>query len=88
MVHEAVHRGIRILRDAGKLPFKLDHRRDELAVRALMQRHFGDLEAFESQGVEHPQITQSRWEFSEAELDQLEKAAADFIAKKRPMGPR
>jgi hypothetical protein len=40
-VHEAMHRGISLLRRAGKLPFSMDAQHEEFVVRALMTRHFG-----------------------------------------------
>jgi two-component system, OmpR family, response regulator ChvI len=59
LVHESMHRGIQQLRAAGKLPFAVDFHTDEMLVRAMMLRHFGDIETVEPRS-RHPQIDRTR----------------------------
>lgn len=88
VVHESMHRGIEMLRKEGLLPEKLTYHQDELMVRALMLHHFKDIEAVGSGGVRYPDITEAEQKISKSQINALEKAAADYIAKKHPMGPR
>jgi hypothetical protein len=86
-VHESMHRGINLLRRAGKLPFPVSQHEDEMLVRALMLRHFGDVEKQPGM-LRHPQIDEAARTITDKQLDDLENAAADYLAEKRPMGPR
>jgi hypothetical protein len=50
--HEDTHGGIALLRQAGKLPFPLDHEQEELMVRAIMNEHFGNIELSENKNTD------------------------------------
>jgi type IV secretory pathway VirB10-like protein len=92
-MHESMHRGFMKLRAAGKLPAGIT---EEMAVRALMERSFGEGVEIEPHANEgNKQIMQSRGMFgakapqaSQNILTQLEAAAAELIAQERPRGPR
>jgi hypothetical protein len=86
-VHESMHRGIQQLRDAGTLPPGIDHSREELLVRALMQRNFGDLERNRKYSAKD-QIDASKPLMSDPDIFTIENAAADLYAKRKPGGPR
>jgi hypothetical protein len=83
-VHESFHRGFKLLRDAGVLP-KLQFP-EEYYVRALMLRHLGGVERGRGELGEE-QIDFAVKVIDPEELDKIEQAAADYIAKKRPRGP-
>lgn len=89
-VHESIHRGIEMMRKEGVMPESLKGIREENLVAALMSRHFGDIELDTSKrdkeviNIKKSQIAS----ISKEQLDILEKAAAEYIAKKRPGGPR
>jgi len=94
IVHESIHRGLNQLITAGKIPEGLHGNNEELVVRALMIRHFGDQESKES-GVSpqnHYQIRAATELLRDPKyrktLDDIESAAADMIAERRPKGPR
>lgn len=86
-VHESMHRGISMMRKEGLLPFDLPHKSEEFMVRALMQRHLGDLESKEMGGVPEDLVGGAST-IAPEQMDQLEKAAGEYMARKRPMGPR
>src|SRR5262245_11187106 len=93
LVHESLHRGIHKMRQEGKLPQELVDvgkkvgNYEEFLVRAMMVRHFGDIEMGGGE-LGDQQIKDAKRMVSEKHLDLLEKAAADYIAEKRPGGPR
>jgi hypothetical protein len=89
VVHESMHRGLRTLEKEGKLPAEIgtNAKHQELVVRALMSRYFGDIEmGFGSQGDR--QIKEARLRIPEAHLDLVERAASEYMVAKRPRGPR
>ena len=97
LVHESMHHGINMLREQGLLPKELGEmslrtkegfHQDELIVRALMRHHFKDVETALAGGTPNPQINEAVSKISKKQIEAVEKAAADYIAKKRPMGPR
>lgn len=90
IIHESIHRGVQKLMKEGVIP-ELEKGTNEYLTRLLMHRHFRSYEvedlggpaaykAFlgDTVGIPH----------NEKFLDRVEKAAADYIAKKRPGGPR
>jgi len=92
-VHESMHRGIQMLRAAGKLPdfvgdnVSVNGRTlpraftEEAVVRALMMRHFGNAES-------NPKQMRDAKEVPDTLLDAVESAGAQLISKKSPRGPR
>ena len=44
VIHESLHRGINMLKEAGKLPKWFRDSNEETFVRGMMLRHFGDIE--------------------------------------------
>lgn len=94
VVHEAFHRGIEKLKDAGVLPASLKNLDNETLVRMLMLKNFGDIEVLPNaeDGNRQVQRAKSRFEYfpveSRQQLEALEKAAQEYIAKKTPRGPR
>lgn len=92
VVHESFHRGLQKMQDAGVLPesvFKLNKSiPEEYMVRALMLKHFGDVEYAPDKDAGNKQVNEGRKYVSHPALDDLEKAAADYYAKQFPRGPR
>lgn len=86
VVHESMHRGFQQLRNADMLPSVVNGNNEEYLVRALMQKHFGDLEA--KSGSDAGQIATSTPLVHHPILDTIENAAADLYAKRKPGGPR
>lgn len=89
LVHESFHRGLEILREQGiKIP--ISRNAEEYLVRALMDKYFPDLEySRPSAGrAAKEQIEVARRMKDQLPLDEIENLAAQYIAKKRPMGPR
>ena len=85
LTHEATHRGIDMLREANLMPDGPSYGNESL-VRALMRRHFGTHE--EAAGEASARQSKASKVVSEAYLDRLEDAAAKYIAKRKPGGPR
>lgn len=85
-VHESIHRGIKLLADAGSVEAKeLSHYDNEIVTRAFMLRHFGDIE---KQTGSHPADIETAAHnrannprFVEL-LQVLDKQAAHEIARK------
>lgn len=84
-VHESMHRGIKMLVDAGVIP--KNKGREEYIVRALMEKYFGGIEMGGGEAGDR-QIKLSRIMIEPKELKTIEDAAAALIAKKQQMGPR
>lgn len=87
LAHEAMHRGLSLLRRAGLLPANVIREEEELFVRALMTRHFGDIELGRGAGGDQ-QIYQARelmagGRISKEDLDKLEAAAAKLYYEGR-----
>jgi hypothetical protein len=64
---------------------------DEMVVRALIARYFGDVEHIEGADAGNRQVRQGKnfGALNQGLLDQIEQAAADMVKKRgRPMGPR
>jgi len=95
IVHESMHRGLHMLRKEGLIPPELGitgggqraFDRDELLVRAMMLHHFKDVESVQY-GRRHEQVEQAEKVIPKSDIAKIEKIAADYIAKKHPMGPR
>jgi len=98
MVHESMHRGIRKLEKDGLLPPNVaaavgqigstsNAFYHEMLVRALMSRHFGDIEMGLGKAGDQ-QVRDARNIVPEHYLDELENVAAQYLAKKHPGGPR
>lgn len=89
-VHESMHRGIGQLEKAGMLPKEARSHKEELLVRALMQKHFGsDVEIRPDALLGNAQVERSRKYLNDPLLKQIEDSAATLYHKKqRPMGPR
>ena len=59
-VHESIHRGIQKLRAAGSEEAKvLSGYQEEMVTRAIMIRHFGDLERFEAESLNDKQMQEA-----------------------------
>jgi len=90
-VHESIHRGIEILRKAGKLPEGFDKHDEEIFTRALMLKHFGDVEKGRGDAGDK-QVQQGEALLKNPKMikfiDELEATAAQHLANKRPGGPR
>lgn len=85
-VHESMHRGISMLVRAGRLP-NLTPRTEELVVRALMSKHYGDAELGRG-STSDTQIKEAREKIPSHILDYIEQEAADLHARRIPRGPR
>jgi len=87
MVHESFHRGIEKMRQAGVLPTMPTG--EEPIVRAMMQRKLGMVEQGRGDagdsGVQDGIFVNKQWP---KELDAIEAAAAAYLAKQTPGGPR
>lgn len=94
IVHESFHRGIQKLKEEGVLPKSLNNLDNETLVRMLMLKNFGDIEVLPGADEGNKQVNRakSRFEYfpveSRQQLEALEKAAQEYIAKKTPRGPR
>ena len=98
-VHEAFHRGIEVLRKAGMLPPPPPNAyglngvsapgEEEITVRALMQKHLGMVEKGRG-NTGDAQVGAGTYQLNnhKDQLDALEAAAANYLAKQRPGGPR
>ena len=92
-MHEAFHRGIGLLSNAGMLPPDVDPY-SENVVRMLMLQNLGDIEMLGDNGYGDQQVKGAKYTLQETPwttnrmLDKLEKAAQEYIAKKTPRGPR
>lgn len=87
-LHESMHRGMKMLRDAGKLP---DGVREEDAVRAIMDQTYGGAERGRGD-LGDKQIDGALKHYGQRDragiLKMLEAAAAQLIAQRQPRGPR
>ena len=102
-VHESVHRGVEELRRAGLIARSPEEERrtgkqyigphdDEMITRAVMQRHFGDVER-KTPYANIGQIDSAKKAYLDdergiAKLDALEALAAKLIQQRTPRGPR
>lgn len=99
-VHESIHRGMEELRKSAgdeavdnalkdKFGVKLS---EEIVTRAMMLKHFGDVEKTEDPNAKagNDQIERGRWILNNRPevLDKLDKLAQEEIKKRKPMGPR
>jgi hypothetical protein len=82
IVHESMHRGITKLRNAGALPKNMQTSIEEYWVRALMARHFGDIEMGLGEDGDN-EVKSAKKYVPDSDLDKLEKAAADLVGSKR-----
>jgi hypothetical protein len=104
IIHESIHRGIQKLKESEfwDPEFKdiTKGQMEEYVVRHLMETKMGNPEKAEEvpgpEGVGRQQRDRARYLFTKGpmaqdytgKLERMEKAAADYIAKKRPGGPR
>jgi hypothetical protein len=90
-VHESIHRGIEKLRAAGVLPKEANKYDEERLTRAFMLKYYGDVEKgrgdVSDRHVESGRAFLSNPRDSKV-LDEIENAAAQYIAKQTPRGPR
>ena len=91
LVHESIHRGMKMLRDAKMLPHDTRYENEELLTRAFMLKYYGDIEKGRGE-VGDKQVEQGRSKLKTMEmtglLDKIEAAAAQYIATRTPRGPR
>ena len=97
-MHEAMHRSMHKLRTAGKLPKEVTAGgEEEKYVRALMQRGYGNIEIakdLERWGRLNPKsggykdLQEGIRLKNHPLVDELERIAAEEIARRRPRGPR
>lgn len=89
--HEAIHRGIQKLREAGMFPKKAEPYNEERLTRAFMAKYFGDVEKGRGETGDK-QVESGRSilanPYDNKVLDEIEAAAARFIAQQTPRGPR
>lgn len=96
IVHESIHRGMEKLKGSPFWKPEFGHMDDEMIVRHLMATKMGNPEAANSGELGTKQRKQADYYFNESPysdarkkmLDQIEDAAAQYIAKKHPGGPR
>ena len=95
-LHEPMHRGIERLRQAGLINVPKGSE-EEAIVRALMQRAYGDIEAkddlkpgriYLKSSPGYKQLEEGRRRANDPIIDELEKAAAEEVARRHPRGPR
>lgn len=97
-MHESMHRAIGDLRKSGKY-YVAPGSEEEAMVKALMQRAYGDVET--KQGLfpgryyhrDHPsrkaiEDARQRVKDKDPKLDEIEKVAAEEVARRHPRGPR
>lgn len=90
VIHESVHRGLKLLMDQKIIP-NISKADNEYLTRLFMHRHFRSYEVEDLGGPEmYKEFLAGSTDIphNEKYLDRVEKLAADYIAKKRPMGPR
>lgn len=99
IVHESIHRGIQKLKES---PFwkpefeEVGRSNNESAVRWLMQLRMGDPESENEGSVNQKQVKTAKWVFKDSRdavrlsrlLDEMDYAASQYMAAKRPGGPR
>src|SRR5262252_2192954 len=98
MIHESIHRGLRKLEKEGLMPDvvlpalgKIGEKRNtdyhEMLTRALMVRHFGEIEVGRG-SIGDQRVVDAKRIVPEEHLDAVEEAAQKYLAKKHPGGPR
>lgn len=101
VVHETMHRGIRMLKERSPRAKELleslpDFGGNELLVRYMMVKHMGDPEKYDPYGKEDKQRKGAIETFEDKhygkghmkKVDEILKIAEQEVAKKRPGGPR
>lgn len=90
-VHESIHRGMKKLREAGVLPKNADKYSEERLTRAFMLKYYGDVEKGRGR-LGDKQVEAGRAILTNSRdtkvLDEIEAAAAQYIAQQTPRGPR
>ena len=90
-VHESIHRGLQKLRAAGVLPKNAAKYNEERLTRAFMLKYYGDVEKGRGNASDK-QMEAGRAiltnPYDTKILDEIEAAAAQFIAQQTPRGPR
>lgn len=87
LAHEAMHRGFNKMENAGALAPQAGGT-EEMIVRALMAKNFGDIEASPGADFGNRQIVQGKRYFDDPRLLEAERVAAEQYVRQRPMGPR
>lgn len=92
-VHEAIHRGVQKLREARMLPNSAAATDDEYLTRLVMKKYFGDIER--GMGPESDRQVDAAEQYEKRsvpsvreKIKELEAAAAKYIARQTPRGPR
>jgi hypothetical protein len=94
-MHESMHRGIDILRNMGLVNIPKGSV-EERYVRALMQRAYGNVEIkelrpdgiFTKSSPAYQDMEAGKAMVNDPVIENLEKVAADEIARRHPRGPR
>lgn len=94
-VHESIHRGFKMLRDAGLEAPKEGSKTlypgmdgEEMMTRMLMERLFPGIEGGDKQAKQARDALKAFPKDNNAYIDRMEKAASELIAKRTPRGPR
>jgi hypothetical protein len=88
-VHESMHRGIQMLRDAGMVTPDMEKLSEEAVVRGQMARNYGDVEVGRGT-LGDQQISDGKYynrQFPD-QMNAFETAAAKLFAQLHPGGPR
>lgn len=98
LTHESIHRGFKRMKDAGNQDAKyLDYMENEGSVRRIMQQRMGDPERppdglvlpdYEAMQIMYDPVRSPSASTRQRNLDRMERAAAEMIAKRRDRGPR
>lgn len=80
LIHESMHRGLDILQKAG---YPISDAEQEMIVRRLMYKHFGDYEGTEG-SVAKQQMLSSLSRLSDADVSKIEETASEHYKKLHP----
>ena len=90
-VHESMHRGMNMLRDAGMMPPEAEKMSEEAIIRGQMLRNFGNTELGRGttgdEQIQDGRFYNENSNFSPT-MDAIETAAQKLYATKHPRGPR
>lgn len=91
LVHEAIHRGVQKLKEAGMFPQNANNVREEIMTRALMNKYYGGIERGRGAAGDE-QVDAATKAYADPKyakiLDEVEAAASQLYYKQRPRGPR
>lgn len=97
IIHESIHRGIDKLEETGEyrklaqsFEVPLNGKTNETVTRALMYKHFGDVESERSGGNRNQQMNDGRvFAMKHGDfLNALEERASQFLAQRQTKGPK